>query len=209
MYNATKGLRRLFCGSTPSHPKQTPWCWLRHLRGSVLPRHLSGYRPSELLRPLGTVAATTFRVAGWHTSYSGSRSFLSTAAPRQHGDNRQLLHSFRIGAATAAAAAGVPDHLIQYLGRWTSSAYLRYIWTSLDSIAQVAQLFWGLESVLEEVPTVTFLQPLSGCSLTGGGTVSVVRLSLVVKGCASCLVDAGRTTTDSIPSDLCYASSRN
>ena len=32
-------------------------------------------------------------------------------------------HSFRIGAATVAARNGVPDHLIQALGRWSSSAY--------------------------------------------------------------------------------------
>ena len=38
-------------------------------------------------------------------------------------------HSFRIGAATFAALAGVPDHLIQTLGRWSSSAYLTYIRT--------------------------------------------------------------------------------
>ena len=36
-------------------------------------------------------------------------------------------HSFRIGAATSAAAAGIPDHLIKTLGRWESSAYLTYI----------------------------------------------------------------------------------
>jgi site-specific recombinase XerD len=36
-------------------------------------------------------------------------------------------HSFRIGAATSAALAGVPDHLIQTLGQWSSSAYLTYI----------------------------------------------------------------------------------
>jgi integrase len=36
-------------------------------------------------------------------------------------------HSLRVGAATSAAAAGIPDHQIQTLGRWTSLSYLRYI----------------------------------------------------------------------------------
>ena len=38
-------------------------------------------------------------------------------------------HSFRIGAATVAARNGIPDHQIQALGRWSSSAYLSYIRT--------------------------------------------------------------------------------
>ena len=32
-------------------------------------------------------------------------------------------HSLYIGAATSAAAAGVPDHLIKTLGRWHSEVY--------------------------------------------------------------------------------------
>ena len=38
-------------------------------------------------------------------------------------------HSFRIGAATTAAATGLPDWLIQSLGRWESDSYLHYICT--------------------------------------------------------------------------------
>jgi hypothetical protein len=36
-------------------------------------------------------------------------------------------HSFRIGAATAAAAAGHHDEAIQRMGRWKSSAFKKYI----------------------------------------------------------------------------------
>ena len=36
-------------------------------------------------------------------------------------------HSFRIGAATTAAAKGLEDSIIKTLGRWESSAYLTYV----------------------------------------------------------------------------------
>ena len=36
-------------------------------------------------------------------------------------------HSFRIGAASTAAANGIEVSIIQTLGRWISSAYLDYI----------------------------------------------------------------------------------
>ena len=36
-------------------------------------------------------------------------------------------HSLRIGLATTAAAAGVPDDVLQQLGRWTSGAYDGYV----------------------------------------------------------------------------------
>ena len=44
-------------------------------------------------------------------------------------------HSFRIGAATVAARNGIPDHLIQALGRWSSNAYMTYIRTPADALA--------------------------------------------------------------------------
>ena len=47
-------------------------------------------------------------------------------------------HSFRIGAATAAAQAGYSDSFIQTLGRWKSSAFTTYIRTAKDKLATVA-----------------------------------------------------------------------
>ena len=48
-------------------------------------------------------------------------------------------HSFRIGAATTAARNGIPDHAIQALGRWASSAYQLYIRTPSEALAHFSQ----------------------------------------------------------------------
>ena len=44
-------------------------------------------------------------------------------------------HSLRIGAATAAAQAGIEDSTIMMLGRWSSAAFLRYIRTPKAALA--------------------------------------------------------------------------
>lgn len=49
---------------------------------------------------------------------------------------RFSIHSFRIGAASSAARAGVSDHKIQILGRWSSRAYLSYIRHNADDLRQ-------------------------------------------------------------------------
>ena len=54
-------------------------------------------------------------------------------------------HSFHIGAATVAARRGIPDHLIQALGRWSSNAYHSYIRTPSETLASLSsRLTYGL-----------------------------------------------------------------
>ena len=49
-------------------------------------------------------------------------------------------HSFRIGAATAAAMCNVPAHTIKMLGRWSSDAYMLYIRQHRSHLAAVSSL---------------------------------------------------------------------
>ena len=47
-------------------------------------------------------------------------------------------HSLRIGGASAAAAAGIPDSRIRLLGRWSSDAYRQYLRLSDTTVHSVA-----------------------------------------------------------------------
>ena len=50
------------------------------------------------------------------------------------------IYSFRIGAATSASEARIPDCTIMMLGRWESNAYQRYIKTTPEKLAQLSQM---------------------------------------------------------------------
>ena len=52
--------------------------------------------------------------------------------------SQYMSHSFRIGAATSAAEAGIPSWLIKTMGRWSSEAYKVYIRTPLSTRLAVA-----------------------------------------------------------------------
>ena len=49
------------------------------------------------------------------------------------------IHGFRIGAATTARQAGIPDAQIQMLGRWQSNTYKQYIKTLREILARLSK----------------------------------------------------------------------
>ena len=55
-------------------------------------------------------------------------------------------HSFRIGGATALAAAGVPDSTIQTVGRWSSDCFMRYLRLSPATIQGLAAAMCNQEA---------------------------------------------------------------
>ena len=67
-------------------------------------------------------------------------------------------HSFRIGGASAAAAAGIADSQIRILGRWSSNVYQRYLHLSDDTVRNLC------EAVASENEGLVFWDPNTLCS---------------------------------------------
>lgn len=112
----------------PIHATNTHVCPVRYMDDYVKLRYQAGAKSSDPLfinskgqvlhrdSFINSVRAIITKIGLDADSYSG--------------------HSFRIGAATSAAKAQIPDHLVKTLGRWSSDCYLTYIRTDSDTIAQ-------------------------------------------------------------------------
>ena len=125
---------------------------------------LAGASRSLLLKPPGTVCAvsamqqfflTTRPSRGPLFSFRSGRLLTRSAvicllrdAARCAGLPYHSLkgHSFRIEAASTAAAAGLPDWLIKVLGRWSSDCYQLYIRTPQQVLLSAVPRMAGISS---------------------------------------------------------------
>lgn len=103
---------------------QGEWLLLRRVEGTICPGKLvedySAVRPHSefFLTYLNVLPLTRFK-------FSVTLRRCLTAVGLNANDFGT--HSFRIGAATEAARAGLPETEIQRIGRWRSSCYSGYI----------------------------------------------------------------------------------
>ena len=93
-----------------------------------------------LIRPCGD-GPMHVRAPGWLPHCFSNNSSLKCVKPwgvAGLNPSQYSGHSFQIGAATTAAAAGILDHLIKTLGCWESSAYMLYVRTPREPHAAVS-----------------------------------------------------------------------
>ena len=87
--------------------------------------------------PAPTGPLFTFTNGRWLTRANLTKELRSALNHFRLPAERYYSHSFRIGAATSAAAAGVPAWLIKVLGRWSSDCYERYIRTPQETLLAI------------------------------------------------------------------------
>ena len=78
----------------------------------------------------------------------GLMRILNSIKPREV--KNMSTHSFRIGAATTAAAAGYPKWAIQALGRWSSDCYRIYVRISNNTISSLSR---AMAAITHAIPT--------------------------------------------------------
>ena len=108
----------------------TSTCPVRAMRG-----FLNGSR-HMLWKPLFTLSSGEFLTRARLTHLL--RKLLQATGMSAEQSRRYGSHSLRIGAATDAAAAGLPDWLIQAAERWKSTVYHRYIRSPRKALLRVA-----------------------------------------------------------------------
>ena len=89
-------------------------------------------------------------------------------------------HSFRIGAATMAAACGVPVDTIKTLGRWKTQAYQLYVRLPRKQLARLVASWWP--------SGVSMRTELSDCRMHGRDASHVCFVVVWLLGCIVGLV---------------------
>ena len=105
-------------GCTLTVAKSTsPICSVMAFKDYILQAQPPASRPLFNFSPSGS----------WLTRTSLTRELRTILQQCGFPSNNFYSHSFRIGAATSAASAGIPSWLIKVLGRWSSDCYEHYI----------------------------------------------------------------------------------
>ena len=141
---SVRGILPLYLTSNPPtaclfplcNPKLTPFgCTLTIARSTTSICSVMAMRDYLLqCKSAATGPLFTFTTGKWLSRASLAKELRSALQRCGLPADHYFTHSFRVGAATTAAAAGVPSWLIKVLGRWSSDCYEHYIRTPQETL---------------------------------------------------------------------------